>query len=794
MSAKNKQKWRSLFFSVLLCAVFLNCFVFADVISGSSDYKNMPAKDYTGIVAGRGEGMCAAAVRLKNLNSEYKVNKDPKERLHAASKKLAKCLDYTREYAIDFKKANGSEKKDDVFSFYARKCRNELAETPKIKLFPLEVKSDLITSFCLKDSGDQGWKEYAEANAQVADNTNKKDVKATTKAKARSGVDKLSGLVFSCEAEAFAFVRDPFDVVWDVAGKGSLKLTIPVGFEVYASGGKSTGSMAFSTRYENYKYLPLPTSLPEDYQEAAAVNIYKLCMTLADSSENILPEPWVKFDSHGHFSQSEDEAFSAEVVEKFRDDDQDGLFSMTEEASISIGLGSAAGGNSRIFTQDISAADSKDMGAGVWDITPTNGQQNVNPETELGWTFPNDDPNYYFQVWFGSDPNDLSMVVDLPPGVWTGTFVFSVFPMDFETEYFWSIDVGEPNYVDGYLADYILYEGELYSFTTWPENPVIITHPEDVITSEGYQAVFSVDSGGNESGFHTYQWYLAGEPDVMLSDGAEISGSHTATLIIDNVTNSDEGYYFCEVRNVAGVSCSDESQLLTQRLISHWPFDGDLSCSVDINNCGTTDPNQPYYDIGISAMALDSASMCVPVTVINEMYKYYDMSLSMWFQLNDQGTVGTIISTPDAGFVGEIVSAGSIRFLYEGQIVTADVDLEAEQWYHLTIVCDGDEDTTSIYINGEQVGQGHGSSKFNVGPLYIGGFSGWEPSQFSGLIDEVKVYNYPLSCHEIGGLYTEFVSAEFCCSRPDADLNGDCKVGLIDLSMLAEEWLADGSL
>lgn len=67
---------------------------------------------------------------------------------------------------------------------------------------------------------------------------------------------------------------------------------------------------------------------------------------------------------------------------------------------------------------------------------------------------------------------------------------------------------------------------------------------------------------------------------------------------------------------------------------------------------------------------------------------------------------------------------------------------------------------------------------------------------FAGQIDEVKLYNYPLSEYQIAEAYHTVTGESVCVTsaRPDSkyDLNGDCRVNLGDLAELAAEWLNCG--
>lgn len=79
-------------------------------------------------------------------------------------------------------------------------------------------------------------------------------------------------------------------------------------------------------------------------------------------------------------------------------------------------------------------------------------------------------------------------------------------------------------------------------------------------------------------------------------------------------------------------------------------------------------------------------------------------------------------------------------------------------WYHLVITYDGDVSTAKFYVNGKKY-----DITIQAGPQDIYGFSGnisivsWMSPiyAFDGLVDEVRVYSWPLEIAEIQKHYTE---------------------------------------
>ena len=80
----------------------------------------------------------------------------------------------------------------------------------------------------------------------------------------------------------------------------------------------------------------------------------------------------------------------------------------------------------------------------------------------------------------------------------------------------------------------------------------------------------------------------------------------------------------------------------------------------------------------------------------------------------------------------------------------ADIDLPLGQWVHLAGTFDGK--TMRIYVNGKEHGtmDRPGPIKPNEFHLCLGSYEENHPAHFTGLLDEVKLYNRALTAEEIG--------------------------------------------
>jgi len=178
------------------------------------------------------------------------------------------------------------------------------------------------------------------------------------------------------------------------------------------------------------------------------------------------------------------------------------------------------------------------------------------------------------------------------------------------------------------------------------------------------------------------------------------------------------------------------------------------------NNILSFDGVNDYIDIGINKLNALLGGVA-------------GVTMSAWVQLGSLGSDRTvIIFLVSDGYIGgrininvdNTVSAGGRSQAADGfQNVNSTTTLEADRWYHLTVVIDYANDTNSVYIDGVLDNSGavtYGSSVYVSGtPTGINNeligtseFSSTYYSPFDGKIAQVAVFNYVLSDAEIRAL------------------------------------------
>lgn len=418
--------------------------------------------------------------------------------------------------------------------------------------------------------------------------------------------------------------------------------------------------------------------------------------------------------------------------------------------------------------------------------SPENGQPYVDIGlTELAWDAPTcvDDPTY--NVYFKTDPNFVSPIAE---GITETTCLLpEPLPLDYETIYYWRVDVFDANEIGGGGT---LYEGRVWHFTTWAQNPTITTQPESTTVSVGSSAQFSVEVVNTES----FEWYFA---DTIDGAGDAIENSDSPVLDLTNVQLEHEGYYYCKATNSEGTTDSDRARLLTERLMAHWKFEDNLEDEVDPLNNGTATGYIYFTDDGIDdkAVVVDANY----ISISNDMGELTEITVSMWISpdaLVEEQALLAANGTWDPGTVYIYTDEDQIYGLViedeeeEISIVVGPATIAEGVWNHCVFVYDTSTELSALYLNGELIDEDETSVAPILPPLSIGGISAEDGLPYSGLIDDLRIYDYQLSDLEIASLYTDFVEeAEVCIGIPDYDLSENCIVDLADLGLLVSKWL-----
>ena len=413
-----------------------------------------------------------------------------------------------------------------------------------------------------------------------------------------------------------------------------------------------------------------------------------------------------------------------------------------------------------------------------------------------------DDPNLLdiSPVIVDADSNPSDGNVD-PSAQYTLTSL-----LDSDSEYFWRVDeilddgtstpfpIGDPNNI----------VGEVWSFETEkkiaqldPAYPMNITADIDEPVTFAVQAINPLT--GDDTGM-TYQWYRNG---VILT--GETNAEYQRTV----QSGDEESTYYCEVTvtETARTIQSRTATLIVKELLAHWSFDNSVDDETGNGNDGslTGDPNYLTGKVN-EGLFFDGSDTFVDLP---DGFSNFSggMTLTLWAQPTAAGNYARFIDwgngpSSDNIFFCRVGSSATLGFnVYIGDTASTRVEasnaLELNVWQFFAVTMDNTGDVV-IYKNGMPVATGTVNVPTDITrtDCFIGKSNWTNDVLYEGLMDEVKLYNYPMSGLEIADVYYQY-EGEFCMENPALDISGpqgvpDCVVDTYDLAGLTETWLECG--
>jgi hypothetical protein len=233
------------------------------------------------------------------------------------------------------------------------------------------------------------------------------------------------------------------------------------------------------------------------------------------------------------------------------------------------------------------------------------------------------------------------------------------------------------------------------------------------------------------------------------------AGTYTATVTVTATTAAAQGS-----PKTVGVTLNVAAA--SPNLVGAWGFDEPSGATtVDASgqaNTGTINgPARTTAGKFGGALSFDGINDWVTVPDANTLDLTTGMTLEAWVRPVATGSLWRTVllkEQPSSLIYALYAADGTGRPATDG-FTTSDVGLSGTSatplntWTHLAATYD--RTTLRLYVNATQVATRAlaGSIRTSTGPLRIGGNGTWSDEWFSGLIDEVRVYNRALAATEI---------------------------------------------
>lgn len=360
------------------------------------------------------------------------------------------------------------------------------------------------------------------------------------------------------------------------------------------------------------------------------------------------------------------------------------------------------------------------------------------------------------------------------------------------------------------------------------ETGVSISVPPTLSWQQGVNSDTNYQPDPTITGYHIYfgkDKHAVGTGDVSVYKGYQPVGQES--IIINETLEEFSTYYWRvdeEISNGAELLTGPVWSFttdLSNRLIAHWTFDGNLNDQVaeltglpegdwpavlyvgDPNNPVT----EPVFDEGIDGQAVrltrgDGSYLVIPGS--EEFFNFYPegITVSLWYKPTDyevtDGFMG-LMAKRSGSFGWQIFdtavyySAG-LEARIDGTNINPAGRLDDGDWHLAVLTFDGVSNTMTLYLDGESVGTAELTpTDGNDAAVVLGVANSAGEWEFDGLIDDVRVFSYPMEPLDVARMYIDFEPDKTVCLNPNDpalryDFNGDCVVNLADFALMAQDW------
>ncbi|MBI9019161.1 MAG: hypothetical protein JEZ07_18070 [Phycisphaerae bacterium] len=449
---------------------------------------------------------------------------------------------------------------------------------------------------------------------------------------------------------------------------------------------------------------------------------------------------------------------------------------------------------------------------GANDYSPMNGIEDVDTAETLTFSWlSGQDPNAPgtvnpfitgHNVYLGTDPQAMELKTATPLAL--GITTFDIAGLVKDTEYFWRIDE--------VLSGGSVIFGHLYSFNTELTLPQIDSEPVDVKAWPGDDATLAFIASDPLGGQLSYQWYIDPNSNITgdestVGDGEKYAGALTDTLTVKSVELADTyAVYYCKVSNSASINTNSVS-IGFKHIFAHWRLN-------ETEGTTATDDSGNGYDGALigdpqwvegqidNALKLDgSGDAALLVEHAMDFTQLSEGTVSLWANIYGTGAYSLLAISDDT------VGSRELRFFIENNSLFLGarganfdgstpslVGYADQQWHLITFTHDADNLTT-VYVDGLAKTSAitpwfddFPAGSLNHMAIGCNKDSGGLQWFLNGIVDDIRIYDFPLSPTEVADLYVA-VEDPICVAIPQGDFNGDCVVSLEDFALFTSEWM-----
>jgi len=262
--------------------------------------------------------------------------------------------------------------------------------------------------------------------------------------------------------------------------------------------------------------------------------------------------------------------------------------------------------------------------------------------------------------------------------------------------------------------------------------------------------------------------------------------------------------------NAVGFVASKPAIVVSKRLMGWWKLDGDLNDSVAAVVPGALAHHGSISNPNFSASGKDGGAYeftgdgrVIMIADSSDYFNFYPQGLtvSAWVNTAQTGWGGFVCKnnlTNTAGFYlehqGDSWLVSGLRGI-DGQWSAAAGIYNT--WQLLTLTLDGQTKTVRQYVNGALTAEASYTIELPLSEesLFFGAEKTNGGFPYVGLLDDVRIYSYPLDAVAVARLYTDLTpGSEVCVEYSPFDVTGpngqpDCRVTIYDFAAMAAQWL-----